>query len=288
MAQAMEGALALHGNYPSNRKQLTAKSQQPTLYSTPEQFPTLRKKPGELNWQGRDFAKVAAKNCIHCHEISEARMEAYWQKGKVIPDEILYPYPHPKAIGLILDPDFRARVVKVLKDSPSASAGLQPGDDILRMNGQPLISMADVQWVLHHWSAGGEQVQLLVRRNEKLEKLTMELLPGWRNRDDTSWRTGHWILRRSFLGGMKLAGGSAVEPPRQLTVQSVGTWGPFGVANRAVVKKGDIVTAVDGHREFERESDVLEYVNLNKKSGDEITMTSERNGKQVEVRDKIR
>lgn len=288
MAQAMEGALQLHGRYPANRSQLAAKSGQPTLFSTPEQFPTLRKKPGKLNWQGRDFAKVAAAKCIHCHEISEARMEVYWKKAEPIPEKVLYPYPHPKSIGLVLDPKHRARVEEVVDDSPAAVAGLASGDDILRMNGQPLISMADVQWVLHHLPAEGENVKLLVRRNSELRELTIKLKDGWRSVDDTSWRTGHWILRRSMLGGMMLSGGSAAKPPERLEVESIGKWGPFGAAKRAGAMKGDIVVAVDGQKGFERESDVFDYVNRNKTSGDSLELTLERDGKPVTVKFQVR
>ena len=123
----------------------------------------------------------------------------------MLTEQFLYPYPHPKSIGLVLDPDQRARVQAVKDSSPAKSAGLRAGDEILRMNGQPLISMADVQWVLHHLSADGGVVNLQVRRGEKTSAMSLTLPDGWRRNDDTSWRTGHWILRRTMLGGMKLS-----------------------------------------------------------------------------------
>lgn len=287
LARAMEGALALHKRYPSNREELLAKSKQPTEFSTPEQFPRLREKPGSLDWQGPNFAPVAAKKCIHCHEISEARMDLHWNRPGPIPDNILYPYPHPKSVGLILDPDYRARVADLQEGSAAATAGLRPGDELLRMNNQPLISMADVQWVLHHLPSEGGGVELLVRRDGQLIRSTLALKPGWRSVDDTSWRTGHWILRRSMLGGMKLANDAEPGQPSQLYVEYLGNGGPHGVAHRAGAKKGDLILAIDGRPGFKRETDVFDYINRNKKPGDQVQLTLSRNGKQVEVRYKI-
>lgn len=289
MARAMQKALQLHENYPANRSSLLAKSNQPTLFSTPEQFPTLRKKPGRLNWQGPNFADTVMKNCIHCHEISEARMEQYWQKNGPIPETVLYPYPHPRSIGLVLDPEHAARVKNTTTNSAAERSGLQPGDDILQMNGQPLISMADVQWVLHHLPPKGATVSMLVQREQATRLLTLRLANGWRRADDTSWRTGHWILRRSMLGGMKL---EQAEPSRTgdkpvLRVQYVGNWGPFGAANRAGVKKGDVIVAVDRRTDLRRESDVFDYINENKRRGDSLQLSLKRGDRTVSAQFRI-
>lgn len=284
MALAMQGALGLHEQYPSNREQLLPKSNQATEFDTPESFPSLRQKPSSLDWDRRDYAEVAAKNCIHCHEISEARVEFYWKKEEPIPDKILYPYPHPKAIGMILDPDHRALVSKVIEESPADKAGLIAGDEILRMNDQPLLSIADVQWVLHHLPDTGSEVEFVVRRQGDLTRVSMDLESGWRKAGDTTWRTGHWILRRSMLGGMKLSGGSDTDESSDLVVEYAGTWGPFGAAHRAGVRQGDVITSVDGRSGFARESDLFEYINNQKEVGDQIRMTLSRDGRELSVR----
>lgn len=288
MAAAMKRALQLHARYPANKSMLLAKSNQPTLYDTPEKFPTLRNKPGRLNWEGRNFAEAVVKNCIHCHEIGEARIEHYWQLKKPIPDSVLYPYPHPKSIGLILDPEHAARVKQVTSGSTAEKSGLQTGDDILLMNGQPLISTADVQWVLHHLPAEGAQVDMTVQRGETVETLSLHLDDGWRRVDDTSWRTGHWILRRSMLGGMKLEQ-EADEDGQQsrLVVGYLGSWGPFGVAKRAGVLRGDIILTVDRRTDLRLESDVFEYINQHKKQGDQVELTLRRGDRTLTVRYKI-
>jgi len=199
MARALEGALELHKNYPANKAALAAKSNRPTEFDTPEKFPTLRNKPERLDYEG----KVAA-SCIHCHQIGEARRDYYWRQSKPIPERLMYPYPHPKSIGLVLDPEQRVRVRQIVENSPAAAAGLQKGDDVLKMAGQPLLSMADVQWVLDGVPADGGRVEMQVRRGKQELSLPLVLEEGWRRLDDTSWRSSSWVMRRAATGGMRL------------------------------------------------------------------------------------
>ena len=282
LAEAMKTAQALHKDYPNNRDQLRAKSNQPTEFRSPEKFPTLSKKPDQLNWEGPNFEKGVLQTCIHCHEISEARMEFYWKKREPIPERVLYPYPHPKSIGLILNPKHAARVTRLQGNSPVAGANLKPGDDIVRMNGQPVISIADVQWVLHNLPSGRAKVELDVRRNGQTMKTAFSLAANWRRKGDTTWRTGHWILRRSMLGGMKLAADKS-----GLRVEHVGNWGPFGVAKRSGVRKHDLIVSIDGHNDLKRESDVFDYINESKRPGQTVRLVLKRGGRQVQAAYKI-
>ena len=91
----------------------------------------------------------------------------------------------PDLLGLTLDRDHAATVSAVGASSEGAAAGFQAGDEILRIDGQPVISIADVQWVLQHAEDGGV-LPVHVRRQdddgaEELE-LTLELPDGWRRR----------------------------------------------------------------------------------------------------------
>ena len=211
-------------------------------------------------------------------------MEHYWRKDETIPERVLYPYPHPKSIGLVLNPKHAARVHDIMSESPADVAGLEAGDDILTMSGQPLISMADVQWVLHHLPEDSTTVNLTIRRSDKTKSLSIKLPAHWRRNGDTSWRTGHWILRRSMLGGMKLNVPTGGQP---LRVEYVGNWGPFGVAHRAGVQKGDVLESVDGVTGLKKESEVFDYLNENKKPGQSVQLGLRRNGERHSVRFRI-
>jgi predicted metalloprotease with PDZ domain len=280
MARALEGALELHKNYPANKESLAAKSNRPTEFDTPEKFPTLRNRPARLDYDG----KVAA-SCIHCHQIGEARRDYYWRQSKPIPEQLMYPYPHPKSIGLVLDPEQRARARQIVEGSPAAAAGLQRGDDILKMAGQPLLSMADVQWVLDGVPAAGGRVEMQVRRGERELSLLLVLKEGWRRVDDTSWRSSSWVMRRAATGGMRLVPVSdadrqelGVSGTMALRIDYLSPFGPYAAAKNAGFVVGDVLIEYDGRGDLRRESDLFDHANHNKKPGDKVSVKLLRNG----------
>ncbi|MFO0942164.1 MAG: PDZ domain-containing protein [Pirellulales bacterium] len=144
MAQALSGALELHDDYPANKRKLAGKNGEPLEFASRRSI---------LAWPASTRILVVVKSCIHCHQIGEARREFYWQNKKSIPEQLMHPYPHPKSIGLILDPTKRAVVKSIADGTPASKSGLQIGDEILTMSGQPLLSTADVQWVLNQTSS---------------------------------------------------------------------------------------------------------------------------------------
>ncbi|MGB1816361.1 MAG: thioredoxin family protein, partial [Rubripirellula sp.] len=116
LAEALKGGLELHRNYPQNRKQVAGKRGGKPEVTTPEKYPSLADKfTDQLNYSGD-----VAKSCIHCHQIGDAQRSYYWNSGKRIPESIVFPYPHPKTLGLILDPKQKATVESVLPNSIAA------------------------------------------------------------------------------------------------------------------------------------------------------------------------
>ena len=162
LAKALEGALELHAQFPQIKEELAGKKGPPSEFRAPEDFPVLRAKYGpNLDYEGN-----VVKSCIHCHQIGDAQREITRESKIQIPDQVLFPHPHPKSLGLILDPKERATVLRVDAGSPAEKAGFQPGDEIRRLGGQPLLSMADVQWVLHGIPPEGGAVPAKIRRGK--------------------------------------------------------------------------------------------------------------------------
>ncbi len=286
MAQALRGALELHKQYPGNRKALEGKRGQPLEFSSPEKYPSLKEKYRDAI----DFEKNVVRSCIHCHQIGDARRAFYWKNGKSIPERIFFPYPHPKILGLILDPDTRADVKQVIAGSIAQNAGLKKGDQIETISGQPILSIADVQWVLDQASPQGETLEIKVNRDGQTKKLSMKLPAGWRRRGDLSWRVSSWEYRRIFLGGLKLrplspAEGRSSQIPQgkmALVVEHVGQYGAHAVAKRAGIRKGDIIISYDGQTDLLSESDIFFYGNTKTKIGDRIQVALLRNGKKLQ------
>jgi hypothetical protein len=286
LARALEGALELHAQYPKNRADLAGKRGPAPEVPSPEQYPLLKGRYGpKLATEGK-----VVPSCIHCHQIGDARRQFYRDKG-AIPVQVLFPYPHPKTLGLILDPKERATVLRVEKDSPAGAAGFRKGDVILRLDGQPLLSVADVQWVLQQASPEGAALKAEVQRGGREVELTLTLPKGWRQREDLSWRVSSWGLRRMALGGMLLeelpaAGRKQAGLPETamaLRVKHVGQGGPHAAAKQVGFTPGDVVIAFDGRTDLLRETDLFAHALTRRKAGDRVAVTVLRDGRKLEL-----
>jgi hypothetical protein len=287
LAKALEGALALHRDYPRNQAELAAKIGAKPDFAVPEKYPKLEGKYGsELDYKGN-----VVRSCIHCHQIGDAQRQFYRDKNGAIPETVLFPYPHPKAIGLILDPKERANVLRVEKGSLAEEAGFRVGDVIAKLGGQPLLSMADVQWVLQHVPPSGGSVKALVKRGDQSSEVTLNLPPGWRQKDDIAWRASTWELRRMGLGGMLVKPLPAAERAERklpkgsmaLKVEHVGQYAPHDGAKKAGVRNGDVLISFDGQTNLLRDTDLLAYSLNQVKPGSTVPLVVLREGERLSL-----
>lgn len=286
-ARAMEGALALHADFANVKPSLAAKRGPAPDVASPEQFPSLQGKyTTRLDWEGK-----VVPSCIHCHMIGEARRVAIRNAGKPMPETVLFPFPHPTVLGLAFDPKERARVKSVAAGSDAEKDGFRAGDDVVALEGQPVLSAADVQWVLHHAPAAGTLKAEVVRAGKRIE-LPVTLADGWRRRGDLSWRVSTWELRRMVTGGLVLEELTPAERRKArladgdlgLRVSHVGQYGAHATAKKAGVQKDDVLVAVEGVQGARTESDVLAALLTRTKPGDGVAMSFLRDGKRIDVR----
>jgi serine protease Do len=282
LRKAMEAALRLHRDFDRVKPALAGKQARPSRYKTPLDYPSLAGKFGlTLDYEGK-----VARSCVHCHQVREAERLVYRSAGEPIPDQVLYPYPDPGVLGLSMDPREMARVDRVAAGSAADRAGIRPGDEIATLDGQPLLSIADLQWVLHNAPATARLPAEVIRGGTK-ENLTLALDPGWR-RGDISWRATSWDLRRMGLGGLRLddltdeqrAQAGLPKDVMALRVRHAGEYGDHGVAYRAGVRKGDVVVAFDGRDRRMTESDLLAYAVQQKRPGDRVEVAVLRDGER--------
>ena len=277
LAEALKGGLELHQGYPQNRSKVAGKRGGKPEVPSPEKYPSLADKyTDRLNYQGD-----VAKSCIHCHQIGDAQRSYYRDSGKPIPEQILFPYPHPKSIGLILDPQHKATVKSVVPGSWAANSGLLAGDVIQSIDGQTPLSIADVQWVLHQTAGNAARIPLSIQRNGRLESTSLVLPQGWRRAGDLSWRVTSWSYRRMLTGGMRLV---PLEPKKRqklglaenqmaLLVQHLGQYGAHAAAKRAGIKKGDVLISYAGRSDLTTESLLMaESINRHQ-TGDRVRVT---------------
>ncbi len=277
MRAALKGALAVHDQYMTDReamgKRLAQKTGPKPLWRYAEKTPAA-KKYGRM---GRARGKKGS--CVHCHEVQRVAIDSYFMKKKALPDRMLWMYPHPEVVGLSLDRDQSARVVSVAPDSAAARAGLQAGDDILSFDGQPLVSIADFQWVLHISPDEGGKLPITVLRNKKNVDLEMELAPLWRRKGDFGWRYRVAGYAAWLWGGVSLAD----RPDGVLVANRSPGW--FKKTNRdarRALNRGDVIVEVDGKTGWTR-SAYLAYLMREKKLGSAVKLKVQRDGKTIRV-----
>ena len=276
----LEAALKIHGNYPEGKQALLPKSGRKSLFPTPERYPSLRKFS-----PGIDYTGQVARSCIHCHQISTAEHLIHRLSGKPFPDKALFAWPMPETTGLELHPDHCATIKKVEPASPAHRAGFKAGDEIITLAGQPMLSTADVQWVLHN-AGEASRIKAVVRRGDRKISLELLLADGWRHKEDISWRGSSWDLRRVVLGGMRLKplpeGQQKGLTGMALHVAHLGQHGEHGVAYRAGLRKGDILLSFDGRDDLLTESSLLAHGLQKKKSGDRVRVKVLRGKRRME------
>jgi len=279
--KALEGALELHQGYPANKPSLAGKTGPAPRWKTPETMPTLagKHKQGDVSRWG----------CVHCHMAHESEVTSLFAARQPVEDRLLWKYPMPDLLGFSLDPRERATVSAVAKGSAAEKAGLRPGDRIATLEGQPMLSLADVQWVLHQAKDPGSVKAELERGGQKAA-VTIPLAKDWRRGGTFVW-PGHitaWMLQLDLPG----FGAQALTPQEKrqaglaetafaLKVQHVNAQdkNKSTAASRAGLQKNDIITAVDGKSAFSGESDYVAYLYQKKKPGDRVDLTVLRGGK---------
>jgi hypothetical protein len=284
--RALEGALALHREYPANKASLAGKQGADSPFNSPLEIPGLAGKyERTLDWEG----KVVA-SCVHCHQIGDALRTFHRSDGKPIPTRLIYPQPAPEVIGLTLEPDRAATVAAVAPASPAAEAGLKPGDQIQTLAGQTLVSSADVSWVLHRAPDAGS-LPVRVSRDGQEKSLDLVLPADWRYKSDISGRVGTWGMRAMALGGLLLVDLPEDERRKRglssdemaLLVSHAGEYGIHAAAKKAGFAKGDVLVELDGQITRITESELIGRVLRDHRPGEKLAATVLRGDERVQL-----
>jgi hypothetical protein len=153
-----------------------------------------------------------------------------------------------------------------------------------------MISIADVQWVLHTAPAP-TNLAAVVERGGKQVKLTLPLAKNWRTVDDISWRPTSWELRRMATGGLLLETVPAAERANYklkddqlaLRVKHAGEYGEHAAAKNAGFRNGDVLVKFAGSTKPLSETDVFALGMNRFKPGDKVPVTVMREGRTIDL-----
>lgn len=274
--KAAERALELHQGYPANKEILAAKKGKTPDYPVPEKTPGLEE---------RGQGETTRQKCIHCHMVKEFALRAKWEAGKLSPAD-LWVYPMPERLGFTLDLDDGLIVKSVAEGSPVGRAGLVAGDILVNAGYQPLISTADVQWVLHN-SPVGSRLSVTIRRGNEMLVKSISLDGDWKEQANIAWRASSWYGLRQ---GLKVEPLSAADKknrgiePDELALAVKGLFGKGAPKLQAAgLRNGDVIVAVDGKSEGMTESAFLANLRLAHGPKDSVKFTVLRGEKTEEL-----
>jgi hypothetical protein len=274
----MRRVLELHANYPANKAELEAKRGKQKPYRTALEMPGLENKE-------KRKGATTRSNCIHCHNIHDAEFAEAQSTGKYTED-MLWRYPLPDNLGLIINAKDGRLVYRVLADSPAAKAGIEPGEEITHINGQAITSIADIQWALNPLPNGGTKVKVTA---SKTGERTLDLAQGWK-KTDISWRGSIWSVEPKLnVWAPELTPAERRErglPAEEtaLLVKWINTGEPGGrAAHESGLREGDVIVALEGKPLGDWTTNQFNvHVKLNYKVGDTLPLTIKR-GKETQT-----
>jgi len=264
------------------RKVLDAKRGPKPLWSPPETIPSIADRYRPL-----DLRKPTIRgDCLWCHVAESGRVVSSWRGRKSLGDESVYSYPPVKLAGLRFAVDEAATLGVVDEGSPAEKAGFRAGDRVTKLDGQPMVSEADVQFVLEK---AGEpaKVKAEVERAGQTVALTLELPKGWRRGGDYAWREIIWNFRQTTgfsaeaVPAAERAKLGVAEGAMALRVKRY--HGRESTAKAAGLLEGDVIVQVDKEAGAWNEFAFLAYIFQQKAPGESATLTVARAGQRKQV-----
>jgi len=275
LGKAMERALALHQGYPGNRSKLAGKRGPAPPFRTVNDMPWMKDRP---------LRTMVNKGCIHCHQARDMVLREKWLARQLAPAD-LWVYPLPENTGMKLEVDDGLRVASVTAGSPAAQAGIRPGDELRALEGHPLVSQADVQWILNS-APDTCRLSAEVVRGGQPRTVSIPLAGEWKH-TDISWRVSSGPGLRWGIWSQPLSAEEREKraiPPGSVAMEVKNLFAPRADPLRAAgLRPGDVIVAADGKSAFANEGEFLAYLRLTHPPGDRAKLTVLRAGQRLDL-----
>lgn len=228
--------------------------------------------------------------CLHCHYVREANQDLLRQEGRWTPDRF-WIFPPVDRLGIRVDDADQTRVTAVVKDSPSARAGLQVDDRILAVDGTPVLSKSDIEWVLNQLSPEAVVLRIEVARGDSRRPVTVRLPLGWKIGDpeDQAWRTSNPFTThmRKYLPSPGFIGRRLGPDERPEAIKEK----PFALlitdmnhaSALAGVRTGDILISAGHRSDFKTTAGFFRWCELMRRLGSSLELELFRRGKVMRL-----
>jgi hypothetical protein len=271
LIRTMERVLELH-----QRKQVQKNKYEPNgrPLRTPEDIPGMA---GQM--------KGRKERCIHCHDVKAAVLRDALKEGRFTKD-LVFTYPSPANVGLIVNRDRQDCIDGVKPASPAERAGIKVNDSLVSIDGQRILTAADLSRVLE-LAPKEATLPIQVRRGDATLMVNLTLSGDWKRTADPSWRSStHWAGPNGGFWGMPL---SESEKQRLgIAGNGLGLRINFFFKNHpspmnAGLRNNDILVELDGLRTAMTPRQVHTHLQLNRAYGDKVPIVILRDGKELKL-----
>lgn len=284
LKKAMERVIDLHAAWPGNRESLTRKKRDLLPSQAIDTMARMVRGGPKLTDAKQTGYGRPGKNCQHCHTYNELARGGFLSKGEPFPDTLIWQYPLPDAVGFPIDPTDGTRILRILPGSSAEAAGLLPGDDILALDNQSILSIADIQWVLHAATDTAVLPVEILRAGER-KSLDLRLSGAWRRRTDFSWRcSARGMMNALGFASTSLADLTTAErarlglPEDALALR----YDPAAIQYpTSPVKPGDVIVELNGRTERMTEIEMIGMIWSRYSPGTEIRATVLRGSERI-------
>jgi len=268
LARVMQQVLLLH----KTRKSLSLnRFAAPAPFSTAELIPPMKK-----------MLAPRKEKCIHCHDVKNGQLR-HLQDEEQFSKSMVFTYPDPKRIGIQLELDRQDIVAEVIARTPAARADLRPGDRIMAVSGQRVLTMADFSQVLEGTPARAT-LPVKIARDGKVVETTLQLAGDWKTSGDPWWRPstevagpngGFWAVELSAAQKRN----AGIEP-EALGLKVTFLFPRHPTPRQSDVRLGDVLVQLGEKREKMNTRQMHAYLQMNHDYGDRVPITVLRQGKK--------
>ena len=271
LKNALQRALEFQQNYPANAALFAGKRGAPGEYKRPRDIPTLQATVAEED---------VRKGCVHCHMINDGMYRIADEAGEWTNSVDFYDhvYPLPENVGMAVDADAGNVVNAVFPHSAAHRAGIQAGDEIATIDGQAILSIADIQWALFK-AEPGSTVEVSYTRKGSGRTSVLEVSGDW-TASDISWRASIWPMRPSLgVWAPDLTDDERRERGLPLTTLArYVRWIPSEGLKEAGLRNGDVIVSMDGDTRRATHTEAEVHVRMNYSEGDRVELVILRDG----------